>query len=250
MKIFNFLKLNKNQDLRKPECPYCNSLLEKIPGKKTKCVNCGNFMLIRTTPKGNNRVVVTEDKAREIDLEWAKINGTYDYIIKEENELNKIRKEKREKYGKEPYENDVKWSRLNAQSLDHIKNDNWGLYTSVKREMAKILKKEEKLLGALAEYLTMCFLEVNGANNSPEVDSKFLKTLSPNELKDFLPFNPDYYNGLNPWLIGEIKKIIAEKNLTVNEVKDIFIKRAMIINKYGAPLSPEECWIKIEKEFF
>lgn len=100
MKFFNFLKSNNNQDLRKAECPYCNSSLEKRPGKKTRCINCGNFMLVRTTPKGNNRVVVTEDEAREINLEWAKINGTYNDIIKEENDLNKIREEKEKNTGK------------------------------------------------------------------------------------------------------------------------------------------------------
>ena len=51
-------------------------------------------MLVRTTPKGNNKVVVTEDEARGIDMEWAKINGTYDDIIRKEEDLNKIRKQK------------------------------------------------------------------------------------------------------------------------------------------------------------
>ena len=240
MGLFNFLKLNKNKDLRKPECPYCNNLLDKIPGKKTRCVNCGNFMLVRTTPKGNNKVVVTEDEARGIDMEWAKINGTYDDIIRKEEDLNKIRKQKREKYGKDPSESDVQWSYLNFQLLDHIKNNNWGLYTSVKREMAEILKKEGKLLDSLAMYLTVCFLDINGANNSSAND--------PELLKEFPVFDPSYYDSLSPGIIKEIKIISKEKNLQMKDIKDIFIDRNNILSKYGMPLSPEKCWIELEKE--
>jgi len=57
-------------DLRKPECPYCLNALKKIPGAKTKCSQCGQFMYVRTRPEDNARVVVTEAEAHRIEERW------------------------------------------------------------------------------------------------------------------------------------------------------------------------------------
>ncbi|MDD3723136.1 MAG: hypothetical protein PHW92_11765 [Lutibacter sp.] len=241
MGLFNFIKLNKNKDLRKSECPYCKNVLEKIPGKKTKCKNCSNFIIVRTTPKDNNRVLVTEEDARKIDLEWAKINGTYDNIIKEENELNEIREGMRKKYGKNPSERVVMWSYLNSQLLEHIKNNNWGSYTSVKRKMAEILKKENKLEASIIYYLMVCYLEINGAND--------FQTDDPELLKERPFFDPSYYYGISPRVICGIKKIATERNLKIEDIKKIFIDRNNVVRK-RTPLSPEECWPEVEKKLF
>jgi hypothetical protein len=60
-------------DERKAECPYCQGALKKIPGSKTKCPLCGNFMFVRTRRQDRVRVVVTQEQAEKIDRDWSEI---------------------------------------------------------------------------------------------------------------------------------------------------------------------------------
>lgn len=60
----------KATDLRKPECPYCQNALKKVPGAKTKCSRCGQFMYVRTRPEDRARVVVTEAEAHRMEEDW------------------------------------------------------------------------------------------------------------------------------------------------------------------------------------
>jgi len=101
MGIFDFL-INKNQnqenkslkskDERKAECPNCHKTLSKIPGAKTKCPHCGEFMFIRTRPKDNARVVVTKAGADKIDEEWSIVAGTHDILLRKKRSLRKRKK--------------------------------------------------------------------------------------------------------------------------------------------------------------
>lgn len=60
----------KATDLRKPECPYCQNVLKKVPGAKTKCSRCGQFMYVRTRSEDHARVVVTEAQAHRMEGNW------------------------------------------------------------------------------------------------------------------------------------------------------------------------------------
>ena len=53
-----------------PVCPYCAKPLDKMPGRKTKCLFCANYMYVRTRPADKKRVVVTEQDAAKIDEQW------------------------------------------------------------------------------------------------------------------------------------------------------------------------------------
>lgn len=53
-----------------PVCPYCAKTLDKMPGRKTKCPFCANYMYVRTRPADKKRVVVTEQDAAKIDEQW------------------------------------------------------------------------------------------------------------------------------------------------------------------------------------
>lgn len=100
MSIFDFFtnkkqsssKQSEQKDERKAECPYCNKTLSKIPGAKTKCPHCDNFMFIRTRPKDNARIVVTENDADKIDEEWSIANGTYDSFVAEKKIMRRKKK--------------------------------------------------------------------------------------------------------------------------------------------------------------
>lgn len=59
-----FRKQN-NIGITTPNCPYCNSVLDKFPQRKTKCKNCGNYIYVRTRSNDYKKVLI---KKEEIDL--------------------------------------------------------------------------------------------------------------------------------------------------------------------------------------
>jgi predicted RNA-binding Zn-ribbon protein involved in translation (DUF1610 family) len=57
-------------DARTPECPYCKGELKKIPGAKTKCPHCGQFMYVRTSPNEERYVHVNRGDDDWFDYWW------------------------------------------------------------------------------------------------------------------------------------------------------------------------------------
>jgi hypothetical protein len=53
-------------------CPYCNGELGKHPKRKTTCPFCGKPIYVRTSPSTKEKVLVTEEGAKQIDDEYAK----------------------------------------------------------------------------------------------------------------------------------------------------------------------------------
>ena len=111
---------NEPKDLRTAQCPYCHANLKKIPGRKTKCPHCGNFMYVRSKPD-NTRVVVTQGEAEKIDEEWALVQGTHDQFVAEKQEITAERDLLRKRFGREPSDEDVRWSILNKSLVQHAK---------------------------------------------------------------------------------------------------------------------------------
>ena len=239
--VGNNKKQSKLKDERKPECPYCHQPLSKIPDRKTKCPYCGKFMFVRIHPKDNIRVVVTKEEADKIDKEWAIISGTHDEYITEKEEIEKEREILRRRFGKEPSENDVKWGVLNKQLIRHAQRGNWGLYRNTRFTMAELLRKEMKLKQALQAYLEVCYLDLNGPNNTGGND--------PELLKEFPPFDPNRNSFLAPGVIDLIQRIIKKLNIDKDEVKKIFIEHNSRIEKsLKLPLSTEDAWQSLEKK--
>ena len=156
---------NETKDEREAKCPYCCEKLEKVPGRKTKCQYCDEFMFVRTRPKDKARVVVTKKQADEIDRKWMIINGTYDEYLAEKEELEKERDILKKRFGKEPSEHDIRWGVFNKRLIKCAQNGDWGLYRNARFEMAELLRKETKLKHALQTYLEVCYLDLNGPNN-------------------------------------------------------------------------------------
>lgn len=230
------------KDERKAECPYCHKTLSKIPGAKTKCPHCNEFMFIRTRPKDRSRVVVTKTEANNIDEEWAIITGSRDVFIAEEEfvaEKGILQKRFR---GKNPSDNDVNWSLLNKQLMKHAKNGDWGLYRNTRFNMAEILRRELKLKAALQTYFEVCYLDLNGPMNMGGMKE-------PEFLKEHPPFNPNSDSFLAPGVIKLIKRILLELKLSKDEIKQFFIEHNMRIeSSLKLPLSVENAWQLLEKE--
>jgi hypothetical protein len=241
------MRINNQQshqkDERRAECPNCHMALFKIPGAKTKCPYCNEFMFVRTRPKDNIRVVVTKKEADKIDEDWMIVAGTHDIFIAEKNEFSKEKEILRKKFeGKEPSDNDVRWGLLNKQLIKHSKNSDWGLYRNTRFQMAEILCSEMKFKDALLTYLEVCYLDLNGCRNVGGMDN-------PEILKEFPPFNPEELAFLAPGVIDLVKRIILKLNLSKKEVKQIFIDHNSRSEKsLRLPLSVERAWILLNKE--
>lgn len=233
----------EGEDERKAECPNCHHILQKVPGAKTKCPHCKEFMFVRTRPKDKVRVVVTQDQADKIDEEWRVINGIPEEFLEEQKEFND-RKEllKRKFGGKEPSDIDVRWSLLNESLLEYAKKGQWGTYTRTRNELAEIHKKEGRLKDALRMYLGVCYLDLNGPMNMMVNEGGDVIESEYN-----MPFEPEVAN-LPPRLIESTKKLIEELGLEREEIKDIHLDFAYRMKEStGAPLKPEDCFKEIEK---
>ncbi len=236
-------KQREPKDERKAECPNCHKSLSKIPGAKTKCPHCGEFMFVRTRPKDNARVVVTKAEADKIDEEWSIVAGTHDIFVAEKEEFAKEKEILRKRFGgKEPSDNDVRWGLLNKQLMEHAKNGDWGLYRNARFQMAEILRSEMKLKDALRTYLEVCYLDLNGPNNTGGMND-------PELLKEFPPFDPNRDSFLAPGVIDLIKRIVLKLELSKDEIKQIFTEHNSRMEKsLRLPLSPEKAWQSLEKE--
>lgn len=231
------------KDERKAECPYCRKALSKIPGAKTKCPHCGEFIFVRTWPKDNARVVVVKAEADKIDEEWSIVAGTHDIFVAEKEEFAKEKEILRKRFGsKEPSDNDVRWGSLNKQLMEHAKNGDWGLYRNARFQMAEILRGEMKLKEALRAYLEVCYFDLNGPSNTGGMND-------PELLKKFPPFDPNRDSFLAPGVTDLIKRIVLKLKLSKDEVKQIFLgHNSRIGQSLKLPLSSEKSWPSLEKE--
>lgn len=100
-------------------CPYCKKALDKVPQRKKKCPFCKNFIYVRTSPSTRKRVLVTEDEAKKIELEWEKVHSVArslsaleQYGITE-REFNARKNKLSRKLGREANDRDVVWSIFN-----------------------------------------------------------------------------------------------------------------------------------------
>lgn len=224
-------------------CPHCNKLLDKKPGRKKKCPYCGEFIFVRTRPSDEQRVLVTEAQAEEIKEQWSIVNGTHGEYLAQKKHFSDEKAKLAKRFGREPSENDIKWSLLNKDLIDHANNANWGLYRNAKFEMAEILRKESRTSPALELYLEVLYLDVNGPNNTGGIRD-------PDLLKEFPPFNKkDAF--LAPGVVSRAVAIIQKLELDDKGAKSIFYKIAeRNFTSLRLPVTPDAGWRKIKKELF
>ncbi len=255
MGLFDFLKPSDTisavsdkalKDERKAECPYCRAALKKVPGAKTKCPNCREYMYVRTRPDGV-RLVVTKADADDIDEQWRIENGTQDAYLAHQERYMEEKESLRVKFGgKEPSDRDVQWSMLNKDLLITASRLQWGLYRNTRFQMGELLHKEGRLKGALGLYLGVCYLDLNGASNMP-VDENGRGMTESEYCK---PFDVEF-KFLAPGVIDRIRRIIKKLSMDDKEVEEFFIEFARKEQRASrAPSSPEECYQEIKAEIW
>ncbi|GEM_PF-6067870 len=89
------------------KCPYCNFVLAKRPQAKTKCTNCKNPIYSRIRPFDEQKVLLTENDAEQVEIQWATINGILENYLKEKQDKESIRQYLRKKLGREPLKKEI-----------------------------------------------------------------------------------------------------------------------------------------------
>ena len=95
-------------DARVAVCPSCGAALKKVPGAKTKCPACSQYIYVRTDLQ-KRRVVVTHEQAEVIDDEWARVNGTWDERFISKQRIEEARATLNEKFGRDLSSSESLW---------------------------------------------------------------------------------------------------------------------------------------------
>ena len=178
-------------DARVPKCPNCSGTLKKVPGAKTKCPLCGQYMYIRTNPHTRERMVVTETQADEIDEETARLTGTIDPRLEAKKRKVKVAADLTKSFhGKEPSPEDIEWRILNEDLMTYAKSKDWTSYMITKNDMGEFQLKSKQPKAALISFLEVAVLAVNGAEDMSTALGMDAETRKILDVVEFRPGNP------------------------------------------------------------
>ncbi|PIC63155.1 hypothetical protein CSV79_13145 [Sporosarcina sp. P13] len=234
--------------LEESTCPYCGFQFDKPLSRKRACPDCKRNIYVRTLPFDNEldktRVAVTEEQAENIDIAWAKKNGTYEELIKEKKNFEKMKKSLEKSWGKEPSTSDIEWHLLIEERLEHANNNQWGLYRNTTLRMAEHLYRLESYDLSLRTYLEVLYLDLNGPKNAGKINGQY--HLGKHEKV----FDPQGFAFVAP---GIIKRIVLLKNKRIptndKQVKTLFIENGeQIYHALQLPLSPSLAWSNFEAD--
>ncbi|KGX93066.1 hypothetical protein N781_14285 [Pontibacillus halophilus JSM 076056 = DSM 19796] len=226
-------------------CPYCDHKFDKALSRKKKCPSCEQEVYVRTLPykEGQEkvRVAVTSEHADKIDIQWAKLNGTYEELMQRKRKYEKKREDLRDSWGQEPSESDVEWHILMDTRIEHATNDQWGLYRNTTLSMAQHLYSLKKYEESLRIYLEVLYIDLNDPTNAGKVDGRFVKEKQP--------FKPKKNPSLAPAIMKRIVLLKDKRTPMEDEqVEKLFKEHNHQVHQaLATPLSPEEAWNRLEK---
>lgn len=224
-------------------CPYCSMPIQRKPAKKTKCAQCGKFIYVRTRPQDQLKVLVTEQQTDILEEQWSIVKGAHGEYLTKKRKIEAGRARLAKLFGATPAENDVKWGLLGKDAMEHAVNGNWGLYRNARFQMAEVLRKESKLKQALSFYCWVCYLDLNGPQNTSGMKD-------PELLREFPPFSPK--EGFPaPGIISRMARIIEKLNLHQDGVSQIFQEiAARDFRGLKLPVQPEVAWQSVRGKLF
>jgi predicted RNA-binding Zn-ribbon protein involved in translation (DUF1610 family) len=235
-KNFKHEKLGNTKSI----CPYCNQVLVKRPKRKKKCPHCGNYIFVRTRPADNKKVLVTEEQASIIDIQWMKENGTYEAYLEKQAEFQTTKAKLTKRFGHEASDYDVQWAIYNEQLIEHSQAMNWGLYRNTRFDMAELLRKEGRNIPAIATYIEVSYLDANGPRNVGGV-------FDPQLLQEFPPFDENLAFQA-PGIIRLIEKLSVILKLSDQELESKYLEIAnQVQERMQLPVSPSEAWREYKK---
>ena len=97
-------------------CPCCSAQFARRPIAKTKCKNCQRYIFVRTRPTDSERVLLTEEDAEQVAMQWATIRGGLDYYLEEKAKKGQIEQELRLTLRREPKKYEIQTEYLKREN--------------------------------------------------------------------------------------------------------------------------------------
>ena len=232
-------------------CPNCGVELKKEPKRKTVCGNCKKPIYVKSRPTDRKKVIVTQEQAEDIEHEWAVTRELGTLPDVDRKRFEKIRTAQKEKYGKEiPQQlhgalHNIRYQSYQRQGVEYIKEGHFGLFRNTRHELALLLDEEgktdeQKLKEALAIYLELCYIDLNGPRNSTKLGRELDKNY-----QNFEPQEGDLAIGI----VAPANHIIARLAVTKNEVKTLFQEHnSRHLSGLNLPLSIDDAWKELEPD--
>lgn len=223
--IDQFLSTDTNRLLGNagPICPHCATALSRMPTKKQKCASCHEDVYVRTRPSDHKSVVVTREQAEILDEQWAMVEGRYDKLQRDKQRRLLARTSLAEKFGRAASDSDVEWCLLNEDLLTSAGTQDWPRYRETRHAMAQLLSREKKHEDALATFLEVCYLDINGPINVK--DDRWRGVSEP-----FGPWTPKF-GRLNSRVVERIFKTTRAGNFASAAVHSLFVERAIVVKQ-------------------
>jgi hypothetical protein len=232
-------------------CPYCQRDLPEWPTRSIPCPHCGNEMLVRTRPLDRERVLVTEADAEMLEMQWELLRerGGASPLrpLLDEQELEAERASLRIRFGREPSQEDVAASLISHRSFEHMRRLELGGYRDFMLAKASLMDQQGREAEALAGYLGVCFLDLNGARNppSPGPDGVAVRVAGM-----VTGFSIDHAF-LAPPVIARTIHLIAVADLDEDVVRAVFSSFCeRQFQTLRAPLRPHETWPPLGEALF
>jgi hypothetical protein len=224
-------------------CPYCHRDLPEWPTRSGPCLYCGHEILVRTRPLDRERVLLTEAEAEAVESQWelSRERGGASPLrpLLDEQELEAERASLSIRFGREPGLDDVAASLISHRAFEHMRRLELGGYRDFMLAKASLLDQQGRAAEALAGYLGVCFLDLNGARNPPLPGPDGAPVRVAGVVTGFSPEQAF----LAPSVVARCVHIIAVLDLDEDEVRGSFA--AFCERQYQtlrAPRRPYETW--------
>jgi hypothetical protein len=221
-------------------CPYCQHELPAWPSRSGPCERCSGEILVRTRPLDRERVLVTEREAKALEQQWElyreRGGGSPLRPLLNEEELEVERGRLRVRFGREPSAFDVAASLISHRAFDHMRRQEMASYRDFGLARAALVDQQGRWDEALAGYLGVCYLDLNGARNPPQKGPNGEALRSADAANGFAPEQAC----LAPPVVGRCIQIIAVLDHDEAVVRESF--SAFVHRHYQAVRAPRRPW--------
>jgi predicted RNA-binding Zn-ribbon protein involved in translation (DUF1610 family) len=241
----NWIDTSEWPDERVAICPSCSGGLKKVPGAKTKCPNCSEFVYVRTDPRTKSRRVVKESELEDIEDAWAIQSGSYEVRQESKRDREFERGNLAAMLNRQPKESELDLHLIQRELLDHLKYRQMGLARNDYLLRGQIEFKEGNFLAAALSFLTVVLLDGNGATNAME---HYEEDEYGNETRSFEGTGFDKRDAMYlPYLAKELSRCVNKGSLNGADVLRDFTSFSLETS-LGCKISMEVVWSKFVAE--
>ncbi|EEG78407.1 hypothetical protein DealDRAFT_0822 [Dethiobacter alkaliphilus AHT 1] len=211
------------------KCPNCQFILKQV-NKKNNCPSCKETIIVDRHYKTKKKMLLTKEQAERLaiekkhfdDLNWAT-------KLAEKMELSTREISAMAKSTQVNTKFSVLWNRANDMAMNYAQKSKWQSYRDMRLMMAEITHKDHKLQKALEFYLAVCYLDLNGPDDSAPYEAK--------------------KGDIKQSIINTIREICTELGITPDRLEEIYVSCNLPEKNSFIPLSPQETWPQFLKAY-